>query len=180
MATVQISKEDIARANIERNYHILPIIRKRMTVIWALSQNYSRIESAKLADVCLKSVKNYIKNYRKEGFEGLLKLNYKPKTSQLLPQRISIEAEFRERPPHSVKEASKRINEMTKISLSLSQIARFLRKIGIKPLKTGTIPAKVDLVKQQTFLDSTLNPLVQQAKQGGLLSVFYGCVALYS
>ena len=166
MATLQISTGDIARANIERNYHIIPIIRKRMTVIWALSQKYSRPEAAKLADVCLKSVKNYIKIYRNEGLDGLLKLNYKAKTSQLAPHRISIETEFRERPPHSVKEASKRISEMTKTVLSLSQIARFLRKIGMKPLKTGTIPAKVDLVKQQLFLDNTLNPLVQKAKRG--------------
>jgi transposase len=166
MATLTIHHDDIAIANIERNNHIIPIIRKRMMVLWSLSQNYSRAEAAKLADVCLKSVKNYIKIYRTEGLDGLRKLNYKPKTSQLAPQRVSIETDFRERPPHSVKEASKRITEITKISLSLSQIARFLRNIGMKPLKTGTIPAKADVVKQKSFLDDTLNPLVQKAKNG--------------
>lgn len=166
MATLQISTEDIAKANIERNNHIIPIIRKRMMVIWSLSQNYSRETAATLADVSLKSVKNYIKIYRSEGLDGLRKLNYKPKTSQLAPQRVSIETDFRERPPHSVKEAAKRISDLTNITLSLSQIARFLRQIGMKPLKTGTIPAKVDVVKQKTFLDNTLNPLVQKAKDG--------------
>jgi hypothetical protein len=46
----------------------------------------------------------------------------------LASHRKSIEADLREHPPRSVKEAAKRIKDLTQIALSNSQIARFLHQ----------------------------------------------------
>jgi transposase len=172
MATLQIHRDDIAIANIERNTHIIQIVRQRMQVIWLISEKYTRKQAALIAGVCIKSVKNYIRIYRNEGLDGLRALNYKGKTSKLSPQRESIEADFRANPPSSVKQAAIRIKTLTSVSLSLRQIARFLRQIGMKPLKTGSIPAKVNLDTQKHYLENTLQPLVEEAQKGACYLFF--------
>jgi hypothetical protein len=40
MIILTIQQDNIAIANIERNNHVIPILRKRMMVLWSLSQNY--------------------------------------------------------------------------------------------------------------------------------------------
>jgi transposase len=77
MATIQIHQDDIAIANIERNTHIIQIVRQRMQVIWLISEKYTPNQAAEIAGVCMKSVKNYIRIYKNEGLEGLRALNYK-------------------------------------------------------------------------------------------------------
>ena len=166
MTTLEISSKDISIAEVEKRHHISSNVRTRMSALWLLGNNYSRKEVAKICCICLKSVKNYIAIYRKSGIKGLLTLHYKVKISQLSSKRSTLEAEFTARPPRSVKEANKRIVNLTKIALSNSQIRRFLLSIGMKPLRTGSIPAKANVERQNTFLDHTLKVRIEDAKKG--------------
>jgi transposase len=75
----------------------------------------------------------------------------------LEPYRGQIEAEFKQRPAASMKEAAKRIEQVTGVRRSPDQVRRYLRRLGIKRLKAGQVPAKVNPQAQEDFLKKTLN-----------------------
>jgi len=166
MLTLNISEADIASANYERINHPVKAIRKRMDSIWLVSEGFSRQEVARRSGIHRNSVKNYIKLYHKGGLEALQSFEYKGTSSILMRKRITLEAYFRANPPRTAKEAAAKVEALTQTKLSIDEVRRFMHKIGMKPLKTGHIPAKADSEKQQDFLDNRLLPLIEQAQKG--------------
>ena len=51
--------------------------------------------------------------------------------------------------PATMKEACHKINEFTKLNLSVSVIEKHLKSFGLKYRIPGTIPAKTDAIKQK-------------------------------
>ena len=49
---------------------------------------------------------------------------------------------------------------------SPTQVRKFLKKLGMKRLKVGHIPAKADPQAQQDYLENQLEPRLEEAKQG--------------
>ena len=47
-----------------------------------------------------------------------------------------------------------------------------MKRMGLKRYKTGHIPAKADRAKQEQWLDTTLNPVIEKAKQGEVHLLF--------
>lgn len=160
MLTLNISEADIITAKYERISNPIATIRKRMDAIFWVSQGYQRQEAAEISGVHRNSVKNYVKLYNSGGLEALKTFEYKGFDSVLMRQRITLEAYFREHPPRTAKEAAAKIEELTGTSMSVAEVRRFMHKIGMKPLKTGHVPAKADPDKQQSFLNDTLMPLI--------------------
>jgi transposase len=166
MLTLNISAADKSTAKIERLVHPIARVRLRLDALYWTSEGKSREEVADLCGIHRNSVKNYIKLYNKKGLDALKTFDYKGFTSVLMSHRGTLETYFRAHPPRTAKQARAKVEELTGVNMSIDEVRRFMHKIGMKPLKTGHIPAKADVVKQQTFLDSTLNPLLQKAKQG--------------
>lgn len=166
MLTLNISKADIELANYERIHHPIKAIRKRMDAIYWTSQGFGRGEVAALSGVHRNSVKNYIKQYNKGGLEALRTFGYKGFGSVLSGHRVTLEAYFLEHPVRSAKEAVSKVKELTGTELSQSEMRRFMHELGMKPLKTGHVPAKADPVAQQLFLEEKLSPLLARAKAG--------------
>ena len=64
-------------------------------------------------------------------------------------------------------EASHTIEKLTGLKPVLSACRDFMRKhLGMKCRKMGAIPSKVDPDKQKAFLHDTLEPLLEEEKQG--------------
>lgn len=163
---VHISEADANDAIYETFHHPEPIVQKRML---ALRMKYLGFKQQDIADTlaCSRNtIGNYLALYEAAGLEGLKQLNYASPTSKLERHRAKVEASFRERPPHSVKEAAKRIKDLTRIERSSSRVRAFLKRLGMKPLQTGQIPAKADAQRQRQFHDEQLQPLLQKAQKG--------------
>lgn len=172
MLTLNISEADIELVRYERISNPITAIRKRMDAIYWTSQGKSRDEVSSLSGVHRNTVKNYIKIFNAGGMSALKTFNYKGFDSVLMRRRVTLEDYFRQHPPRTAKEAAAKVEELTGSSLSVDEVRRFMRKIGMKPLKTGHIPAKADVVAQQVFLDDTLLPLIDRA-QAGQCHLFY-------
>jgi transposase len=71
---------------------------------------------------------------------------------------LSIEQEFKQRPPASSKEAGERIFELTGVRRGNTQVKAFMKRLGLKFRKPGGIPAKANLVEQDEFLKKNSNP----------------------
>lgn len=172
MISLNITESDIVTLNYERFIHPSQIVQKRMHVVYMKSQGIAHKIIAIACKVSLNSVTNFIKLYNKSGLQGLRKLNYRRPKSDLLKYGTSIEEEFKENPPLTSSQAAAKIETMTGIKRSPSQIRTFMKYLGMSFRKMGHIPAKADPEKQAAFLEKTLNPLIKLAQKGLCLLFF--------
>ena len=63
-----------------------------------------------------------------------------------------------------MKDEYHKINELTKLNLSVSAIEKYLKSLGLKYRKPGTISAKADSIKQKQFLEEDLKPRLAESK----------------
>jgi len=103
---------------------------------------------------------------QKGGLEELRKLNFHRPLSELECHAERLEAAFKANSPQTINEAIERIEQLTGIRRSPTQVRQFLKGLGMKRLKVGQIPAKADPHQQQTFLDEELQPRLEEARQG--------------
>jgi len=80
------------------------------------------------------------------------RVNFRRPESELSAHRSSIERFFRDNPPYSAKEAGAEIENLTGIRRSDTQVRKFLKRIGMRRLKIGTVPAKADVEVQEEFV----------------------------
>ncbi|GHU48485.1 hypothetical protein FACS1894200_05630 [Spirochaetia bacterium] len=113
----------------------------------------------------MEQYQNILGNYRKTGMDSVMDINYYQPKSELEDFSTEIIGNFTKKPPKSLDETVKRIKELTGLTRSKVAVRTFLKKKGFKYLKTGHIPAKADTATQKTFLEETLNPLVEQASK---------------
>ncbi len=107
-----------------------------------------------------------LEEYQIGGLDKLKEVRrYRP-TSLLNQHRESLEAEFHARPPQTINEASERIETLTGIHRSPTQVRKFLKGLGLKRLKVGHLPAKANPSEQAAFLEAKLQPRLEQAQQG--------------
>jgi hypothetical protein len=84
---------------------------------------------------------NYLKDFKTGGFESFQKLNWKGQKTKLHEHKDRIEADFNANPPRSILEARERIEKLTGISRSPTQIQDFLKnKLSFRYLKVGSLP----------------------------------------
>jgi len=103
---------------------------------------------------------------QKRGLEELKQLNFRRPTSELALHQGTLEAAFKADLPRTINEAVERIEQLTGIRRSPTQVRQFLKGLGMKRLKVGQIPAKADPHQQQVFLDEELQPRLEEARQG--------------
>lgn len=123
------SDEDRRRLRELRFEHPHPRVQLRMEVLWLVSCGESYSSAARLADVSDATVDRYVALYRERGIEGLKQFDWQGPTSELSVHQGTLEEEFRTRPPHTVAEASRRIEEATGVRRGLTQVRHFLKKV---------------------------------------------------
>ena len=81
----------------------------------------------------------------------LKEINFYKPTSILSHHAKTIETYFREYPPASINAARDKIQDLTGITRSPTQVHHFLTSLGMRPRKVGMMPAKGDAKKQDAF-----------------------------
>lgn len=166
MIQVDILKQDVNAANWDRFNHPSPIVQQRMEVLWLKAHELPHNQIATLADVSPNSVTKYLQMYKEGGVEELRKLNYYRPQSELDDHRSTLEDYFRKNPVGSIKEAASIIKDLTGVERGETQVKKFLKSIGVKRRKVGSIPSKADPDKQKEFIDEKLQPAIDEAKSG--------------
>jgi len=149
MLSIQITEEDKQALDYERFNYPDPRVQRKMEVLWLVSQGLSRSEVASLAGVSTKTVRRYIKRYKRGGIEALKQSLYRGRTSELEPHAQSLKEYFEEHPPCTVKEAQAAIERLTGIRREESQVCAFLKRLGLRRRKMATVPGKVDDAKKK-------------------------------
>ena len=141
-------------------------VKARALAVYLNETGVSKEDTATILCICPKSVDKYVKNYAAEGIKSVTEENvYIPK-SKLENYKEEIKKDFEERPVQTINEAVNRIENLTGIRRSPTQVREFIRKIGFRPLKVGQVPSKADPEKQKEYLETELEPKLEEAREG--------------
>lgn len=151
MINIEFTEEEKQALHYERFHHPHPKVQRKMEVLWLKSQGENHKKIARLTGMTINTVTNHIKEYKAGGIERLKQLQYHPAGSELDQHIQSIEQDFRQRPPATIKEAMGRIEKLTGLKRSEVQIGEFLKRMGLTRRKIGMVPAKADVQRQEEF-----------------------------
>lgn len=128
--TLTFTIADLAALGTERSEHPDPRVQQRMEVLWLISQGETRARCGQLAGVSKATVARYIAIFRQHGVAGLRAFHWGKPVGALESHRTTLEAEFRERPPHTVAEAAERIEALTGVRRKETQVRVFLKNVS--------------------------------------------------
>ena len=170
MIRIEFSDAEIAELEYERFHYPDPRVQKKCEVLFLKSQGLSHGMICKLCRISYVTLAEYLKQYIDGGIERL-KLNlYKGKDNLLASHTETLEEYLYKHPPRSAKEVQALIEEKTGIRRCLTQVREFLRAIGFKYRKVGSVPGKIideeKIKEQEDFKEKKLVPLLKEAEQG--------------
>lgn len=117
--------------NYERYHHPVPLVQRRMEVLWLKSHRLAHQQIAKLAGVSENTLREYFRLYEEGGLEKVKETHFYQPETELHPHISSLEAYFRTNPPATIKEAQSEIETLTGIKRSETQVREFLKKNSI-------------------------------------------------
>ncbi len=173
MIKIEFRAEEIEALNYERFHHSHPRVRVKMEAVYLKSQGLSHKEIARLTRISGNTLRRYLREYLEGGIEQLKELKFYTPKSELEAHREDLEAYFRAHPPATITEAMAKIEELTGIKRSPTQVRWFLQSLGMKCRKVGMVPAKADVEQQEAFRNEELEPRLKEAK-GEKRAVFFG------
>ena len=151
MLHLSFTEEDIKELHFQRYHHPHPRVQMKMEALLLKAKGLPHHQIASCVGVCENTLRAYLKQYQAGGIEALIVLQFHHPTSELEAHRESIETSFQEHPATTIPQAVKRIEDLTGLKRSPTQVRIFLNKLGLKRLKTTAIPAKCDVQQQATF-----------------------------
>jgi transposase len=172
MRDVTFTEKDLRAIKLDRYYHPDPLVQRKMTVLWLKHHGITHEEIATLAGVSRRSVQRYLAEFLTGGLPEIRRTRPHGKTSDLDEHRTSLEEYFQKHPPRSLKEAREAIRQRTGIQRGLTQVRKFLHRLGLQPRKVVAIPVppkktvQEHAKEQKGFLDTELEPVLAAARAG--------------
>jgi transposase len=128
---LSFTPEVIAALNYERFHHPVPLVQRRMEVLWLKSHGLPHTQIAELGNISETTLCEYFQLYIAGGVEGLKQVHFYRPESELAAHVNSLEEYFRVNPPTSIKQAQSEIETLTGIRRSETQVRAFLKKNSI-------------------------------------------------
>lgn len=166
MIQLTFTPQDIDHLRKERFEHPHPRVQMKMEVLLLKAHQLNHSTIGEIAGVSENTLRDYLHQYQQGGVEALKEVHFHRPQSVLVQHRETLEAYFEAHPPASVLEAVAKIEELTGIRRHLTQVRKFLKALGLRRLKVGSIPAKVDVEQQERFKQQELEPRIQEARAG--------------
>jgi len=157
MLRITFSEQDIADLRYERYHHPHPRVQMKMEALLLKSRTLPHREIAACVGVSEPTLRTYFRSYLAGGIAALREVHFYRPESTLEQHRTTLEAYFTQHPPANATHAAAAIEELTGIKRSPTQIRIFMKRLGLKRLKTFAIPAKCDLEQQEAFKKTNLS-----------------------
>lgn len=170
MIRIGFSDKEIQELNYERFHHPHPRVQLKMEAVYLKSQGIEHKEICRLSRITSPTLCSYLRQYEEGGIQKLKEINFYRPESELINYKESLEEYFRQNLPSRVNEAGAKIEELTGIKRSPTQVNKFLKGMEMKRLKVGHVPEKATtpekIKEQETFKEQELQPRLEEAKQG--------------
>lgn len=151
MLHLTFSEEELSQLRYERFHYPHPRIQQRMEAVLLKSQGLPHKEICRLVGIADNTLRRYLRLYRDQGIAGLKLLNTYRRVSALEAHQGVLEDDLLEHPPATIAEAAARIEKLTGIRRCPTQVGQFLKRLGLRHLKVGCLPAKADPAVQAEF-----------------------------
>ena len=142
MIPIQISLQDLERLKKERYTHPHPRVQRKLEALYLVGMGYSRHDVARIVGVSEGTLRNYLHAYERGGLDALQQFHPHPKTAALDRHITTLRAAFEAHPPHTVQEAVDRIEALTGVRRSPTQVREWLKKTGLAVAKPAKSPPK--------------------------------------
>jgi len=159
MLTLVFTAEDLKALAYERFQHPHPRVQRRMEALWLKSQGLPHHQIAVLCGVSENTLRSYFRAWQAGGIEQLKTLHFRRPESELEQHLGVLEDYFFSHPPATANEAQAKIEELTGIRRSPTQVRQFLKRLGLRRLKVGCLPAKADAAAQEDFKKTCSHPV---------------------
>ena len=173
MRTITFSEADLRAIAHDRYHHPDPRVQQKMEVLWLKSHGLPHDRIATYAGVSRRTVQRYLRDYRTGGLDHLRRDRRHHPAGALDEHAASLEDYFWEHPPRSAKHARAIIEQRTGARRGLTQVRHFLKdRLGLRWRKVGAVPVPPTKTveeharEQAAFLRTTLEPRLEQARQG--------------
>ena len=166
MIQIVFSISDMEKLTYERYSHPHPRVQQKMEAVLLKSHGLPHKKIAEITGVSPNTVTRYLKAFKEGGVDKLKEIGFYRPESDLCRHRSTIESYFSGHPPATVKEAAHRIEELTGIKRSETQVRGYLKSIGLERRKIGMIPSKADTEEQRKFRDEQMIPRLKEAESG--------------
>lgn len=167
MIHIEVGKEEQDRLRYERYNHPDPRVQRKMDSVLLKSCGLSHKDICKIVGISTRTLPRYLHEYQKGGIQRLKQCNYRRPRSGLAQHNETLQEYFEQHPPSTIKEARAKIEELTGVKRSVSQVRRFMKQsLGLRRLKVAAIPAKADADKQKAFQRDELEPRLKLAAEG--------------
>lgn len=128
---LEFTPEILDELNYERYRHPLPLVQRRMEALWLKSHGLAHGQIAQLVNITENTLRDYFQLYLEGGVERLKDVAIQGPESALQEHYASLEAYFRAHPPATIKAAQNKIETLTGIKRSETQVREFLKKNSI-------------------------------------------------
>jgi len=128
MRPVPVTADDLAAIAHDRYHHPVPLVQKRMEVVWLYHHGQTQAACAALAGVSHRSVQRYLDAYRDGGLTALRRVEWRGPAGELAAHAATLEDYFLQNPPHTVAEAAAAIERLTGVRRGPTQVRQFLKK----------------------------------------------------
>jgi transposase len=142
---------------------------KRIMCLVLIVVGLSNPRITELTGLCNRSIRTLRKAVADDDMENIFTVEGGGRKGKLADVEKEVVEEIEKNNYHSRQQIVDMIFEKFKLKVSLSAVGRLLKKNGIKRLKCGSLPAKADVQKQRNFYETTLYPLMEQAKSGKIV-----------
>jgi transposase len=143
MLHLTFSEEDIKELDYQRYHHPHPRVQRKMEALLLKAKGLPHHQIACCVGVCENTMRSYFKQYQSGGVEALKRLEFRRPESRLSAHHETIETYFREHPATTIPQAVKRIEELTGIKRSPTQVGIFLKHLGLKRFCNLCHPSQV-------------------------------------
>lgn len=144
MITIKISEEqhnELFENFMHGEHHKTRI---KCLVLHLKQLDYSHKEIGRICRISKPTLIKYLIEFNAEGLRGFEQLKWKGQSSKLNDYKELIFNDFENNPPKTITEAQSRIEKLTGIKRSLTQIRQLLKKLNCKLLKVGSISGNGD------------------------------------
>ncbi len=149
------SKEEVESLKDYRDHQPDVRLKVRFIALLLLAQGIDLQTVAFSVGKSLKTLENWVQQYRTKGIESLNSFNYKPKQTFLTPEQIEQTVTWvKETHPEKVKEVRAYIQDHFGVTYSVEAVRQFLHKQGLQLLRPHLIPGHApNEEEQRTFVE---------------------------
>ena len=159
MIQVSFTDVEVERLSYERFHHPHPRVQRKMEAVLLKAKGLRHKDICDIVDICPNTLRSYLREFIDGGVEALKRFDAGGSVCELDQHTDVICRHLVEHPPHIIAEAVEKIEQLTGVRRSQTQVREYLRRVGFRRLKVGSLPAKADPAEQERFQKKSCSPV---------------------